>query len=95
VISTEEVLNSKHWNRPSFKRIPMKSLEYIQMALDALDKEVESYVMDLNMDMTTKNEKMLPLLQQKRVLEQTKEDLIYLRDNPPSNAGECTMYKHR
>lgn len=73
----------------------MKSLEYIQMALDALDKEVESYVMDLNMDMTTKNEKMLPLLQQKRVLEQTKEDLIYLRDNPPSNAGQCTMYKHR
>ncbi len=73
----------------------MKSLEYIQMALDALDKEVESYVMDLNMNMTTKNEKMLPLLQQKRVLEQTKEDLIYLRDNPPSNAGQCTMYKHR
>ncbi len=73
----------------------MKSLEYIQMALDDLDKEVESYVMDLTMDMTTKNSKMLPLLQQKRVLEQTKEDLIYLRDNPPSNAGECTMYKHR
>jgi len=73
----------------------MKSLEYIQMALDALDKEVESYVMDLDMDMTTKNEKMLPLLQQKRVLQQTKEDLTYLRDNPPSNAGECTMYKHR
>lgn len=73
----------------------MQSLEFIQMALDALDKEVESYVMDLNMDMTTKNEKMLPLLQQKRVLEQTKEDLIYLKENPPTNAGECTMYKHR
>ncbi len=73
----------------------MKSLEYIQMALDELDKEVTGYVMDLNMDMTTKNEKMLPLLQQKRVLEQTKEDLTYLRDNPPKNAGECTMYKHR
>ena len=65
------------------------------MALDALDKEVEGYVMDLTMDMTTKNEKMLPLLQQKRVLQQTKEDLTYLRDNPPKNAGECTMYKHR
>lgn len=73
----------------------MQSLEFIQMALDALDKEVESYVMDLNMDMTTKNEKMLPLLQQKRVLEQTKEDLTYLKENPPANAGECTMYKHR
>lgn len=73
----------------------MKSIEYVQMALDALDKEVEGYVMDLTMDMTTKNEKMLPLLQQKRVLQQTKEDLTYLRDNPPKNAGECTMYKHR
>jgi len=73
----------------------MKSLEYIQMALDALDKEVEDYVMDLTMDMTSKNEKMLPLLQQKRVLEQTKADLIYLKEHPPTNAGECTMYKHR
>lgn len=73
----------------------MKSIEYVQMALDALDKEVEGYLMDLNMDMTTKNAKMLPLLQQKRVLEQTKEDLIYLKENPPSDAGACTMYKHR
>lgn len=73
----------------------MKSIEYIQMALDELDKEMESYVMDLTMDMTSKNEKMLPLLQQKRVLEQTKSDLTYLKENPPKNAGECTMYKQR
>ncbi len=73
----------------------MKSIEYVQMALDALDKEMEGYLMDLNMDMTTKNANMLPLLQQKRVLEQTKEDLIYLKENPPSNPGQCTMYKHR
>ena len=73
----------------------MKSLEYIQMALDALDAEAQEYLMDLNMDMTAKNEKMLPLLQQKRVLQQTKEDLTYLKENPPSNAGECTMYKQR
>ncbi len=73
----------------------MKSLEYIQMALDELDKEVEACVMNLTMDMTSKNEIMLPLLQQKRVLEQTKEDLTYLKENPPSNAGECTMWKQR
>jgi hypothetical protein len=73
----------------------MKSLEYVQMALDALDTEVQECLMDLTMDMTAKNEKMLPLLQQKRVLEQTKEDLTYLKENPPSNAGECTMYKQR
>ncbi len=73
----------------------MKSLDYIQMALDALDKEVEECVMNLTMDMTSKNEIMLPLLQQKRVLEQTKEDLTYLKENPPTNAGECTMWKQR
>jgi len=73
----------------------MKSIEYIQMALDNLDKEVQECVMNLTMDMTSKNEKMLPMLQQKRVLEQTKEDLIYLKENPPSNAGECTMWKHK
>jgi len=73
----------------------MTSLEYIQMALDALDKTVEECVMNLTMDMTSKNEIMLPLLQQKRVLEQTKEDLTYLQDNPPTNAGECTMWKQR
>jgi hypothetical protein len=73
----------------------MKSLEYIQMALDELDKEAQECLMDTALDMTAKNEKMLPLLQQKRVLQQTKEDLTYLKENPPSNAGECTMYKQR
>ena len=73
----------------------MTSIEYIQLALDSLDKEVEECLMNLTMDMTSKNEIMLPLLQQKRVLGQTKEDLIYLKENPPSNAGECTMWKQR
>lgn len=65
------------------------------MALDNLNKEVEECVMNLTMDMTTKNEIMLPMLQQKRVLEQAKEDLIYLKEHPPTNAGECTMWKQR
>jgi len=73
----------------------MKSLEFIQMALDALDADVQACLGDLDMDMTSKNEIMLPLLQQKRVLEQTKEDLTYLKENPPTNAGECTMWKQR
>ena len=73
----------------------MKSLEFIQMALDSLDEEVQTCLGNLTMDMTSKNEIMLPLLQQKRVLEQTKEDLTYLKENPPSNAGECTMWKQR
>ena len=65
------------------------------MALDNLDQEVQSCLTDINLDMTKKNEVMLPLLQQKRVLEQTKEDLTYLKENPPTNAGECTMWKQR
>ena len=73
----------------------MKSLEFIQMALDALDADVQACLGNLTMDMTSKNEIMLPLLQQKRVLEQTKEDLIYLKEHPPTNAGECTMWKQR
>ena len=73
----------------------MKSLEFIQMALDSLDAEVQECLGNLTMDMTSKNEIMLPLLQQKRVLEQTKEDLTYLKENPPTNAGECTMWKQR
>ena len=81
-------------NRPYFRK-QMKSLKYIQMALDSLDEEVQTCLADINMDMTRKNEIMLPLLQQKRVLEQTKEDLTYLKENPPTNAGECTMWKQR
>lgn len=65
------------------------------MALDNLDKEVQECLMNPTMDMTSKNEIMLPLLQQKRVLEQTKEDLTYLKEHPPTNAGECTMWKQR
>ena len=73
----------------------MKSITYIEEALKNLDEQIQTILMDNTLDMTGKNEFMLPILQQKRVLDQTLEDLKYLKANPPSNAGACTMHEHR
>ncbi|SFV75153.1 hypothetical protein MNB_SM-3-1242 [hydrothermal vent metagenome] len=38
---------------------------------------------------------MLPILQQKRVLTQTLEDLIYLKEHPPTPNQPCGISKYR
>lgn len=72
----------------------MKALNHIEAALKDIDEEVNALVMHPTMAMNEKDAKMLSLLQQKRVLEQTRDDLIYLRDNPPAQAG-CGMSRYR
>lgn len=73
----------------------MKSIEHINNALADLDKEVETILMDWSINLTEKDNLMLPLLQQKRVLQQTLEDLIYLKENPPTPNQPCGISKHR
>jgi len=73
----------------------MKSIQHIQNALDDLAKEVESILLDMSLSMKEKDERMLPLLLQKRVLEQTLEDLRYLKANPPAKNQPCGISKYR
>jgi hypothetical protein len=73
----------------------MKSIEYIQLALQELDKEVEATLLNMKLSLKDKDNIMLPLLQQKKVLQQTLEDLTYLKEHPPTPNQPCGISKYR
>ena len=73
----------------------MNSIKHIKNAIAELDKEVEVILLDWSIPLNEKDNLMLPMLQQKRVLTQTLEDLEYLRDNPPSKNQACGISKYR
>lgn len=73
----------------------MNSIKHIQNALDELDEEVQTILQNWDIPLNEKDNLMLPLLQQKKVLTQTLEDLKYLKDNPPSPNQPCGISKYR
>lgn len=73
----------------------MVSLTHLEAALAAVDSEVKALLYDTSLSLTLKDEKMLPLLRESKVLKQAYEDLCYLRDNPPSSAGTCKVGQYR
>jgi len=73
----------------------MNSIKHIQNALTELDQEVQKILQNWDIPLNEKDNLMLPILQQKKVLTQTLEDLIYLKDNPPSPNQPCGISKYR
>lgn len=73
----------------------MKPIEHIKNALSDLDAEVQSILMDMKLNLTQKDNAMLPLLQQQKVLKQTLEDLEYLEAHPPTPNQPCGISKYR
>lgn len=73
----------------------MVSLTHIEAALAAIDAEVKALLYNQSLSLSEKDEKMLPLLRESKVLKQTYEDLCYLRDNPPSAPGGCKAGQYR
>lgn len=73
----------------------MNSIKHIENALADLDKEVQDILSNTSMALNEKDNFMLPLLQQKRVLTQTLEDLKYLQENPPTPNQPCGISKYR
>ena len=73
----------------------MNSIKHINNALKDLDKEVEKILLDWSIPLNEKDNLMLPIVQQKRVLEQTLEDLTYLKENPPKLNQPCGISKYR
>ncbi|MFA6138844.1 MAG: hypothetical protein WC667_12270 [Sulfurimonas sp.] len=73
----------------------MNSIKHIENALAELDKEVEAILLDWSIPLNEKDNLMLPILQQKRVLTQTLEDLTYLKNNPPKLNQACGISKYR
>lgn len=73
----------------------MNSIKHIQNALDELDEEVHKILQNWDIPLNEKDNLMLPILQQKKVLKQTIEDLTYLKNNPPSPNQPCGISKYR
>ena len=73
----------------------MNSITHIKNALQELDDEVQKILLNWDIPLNEKDNLMLPILQQKKVLEQTLEDLTYLKDNPPSPNQACGISKYR
>jgi hypothetical protein len=73
----------------------MVSLSHLEAALIAVDAEVKALLYNQSMSLSEKDEKMLPLLRESKVLKQAHEDLCYLRDNPPSSQTGCKAGSYR
>jgi len=70
-------------------------VKHIDAALQEIDDEVQSILMNMKLSLSEKDDLMLPIVQYKKVLLQTKEDLEYLIKNPPSKKGGCGMARYR
>jgi hypothetical protein len=73
----------------------MKSIKHIEAALKEVDEEVQALLTDMSISLTEKDNRMLPLVREKKVLQQTLEDLIYLKENPPAPNQPCGISKYR
>lgn len=73
----------------------MVSLSHLEAALAAVDAEVKALLYNQSISMKEKDDKMLPLLRESKVLKQAYEDLCYLRDNPPSSNTGCKAGQYR
>jgi len=73
----------------------MKPIQHIKNALKDLDQEVENTLLNISLSLTEKDNVMLPILQQQKVLKQTLEDLEYLEANPPAPNQACGISKYR
>ncbi len=73
----------------------MNSIKHINNALKELDIEVETILVNWDIPLNEKDNLMLPILQQKKVLTQTLKDLTYLKENPPSPNQACGISKYR
>ena len=73
----------------------MKAITHIETALKEIDDEVQTILTNPKLSLNEKDDLMLPLVRQKKVLQQTLEDLIWLRNNPPSQKGGCGMARYR
>jgi len=73
----------------------MKPIEHIKNAILDLDGEVQTILMNIKLILTEKDNLMLPILRQKKVLQQTLEDLEYLEANPPTPNQPCGISKYR
>jgi len=71
------------------------SIKHIQNAISDLNNEMEKIVMDMSLSLQDKDNLMLPILLEKKILSQAIEDLKYLQENPPKKNQPCKISKYR
>jgi len=71
------------------------SIQHIQNALKDLDTEMETIVMNFSLSLKDKDNLMLPLVLEKKILSQTLHDLQYLQNNPPKKDLPCKISSYR
>jgi len=67
----------------------MKTITHIESALKELNDELRELMFTTNVSMKQRDDEVLLIQQQKRVLEQTLEDLTHLFNNPPKSVSAC------
>ena len=72
-----------------------QSVVHIENAIKDLDKEMEGIVMNFALSLQEKDNVMLPLVLEKKILTQAIEDLKYLEANPPKKNQPCGISKYR
>jgi hypothetical protein len=73
----------------------LKPIEHIDLAIKDLTTEVGEILQNSKLSLTEKDSEILPLLQQKRVLQQAKEDLEYLESREKEINSTCKMSQFR
>lgn len=73
----------------------MRSIKHIEAALAELNDAVHGILINQSIPLTEKDNLMLPLVREKKVLQQTLEDLKYLEANPPSPNQPCGISQYR
>jgi hypothetical protein len=73
----------------------MISLTHLEAALAAIDIEMKALLYNQSISLSEKDEKMLPLLRESKVIKQAHEDICYLKDNPPSSPTGCKAGTYR
>ena len=67
----------------------MKSITYIEKALGSLNQELRDLMFKTDVSMKQRDDEVLYIYQQKRVLEQTLRDLNHIKENPPKSTSSC------
>ncbi len=67
----------------------MVSIKYLEDAIKDIDAKVQTILFNTKLSLNEKDDLMLPLVRESKVIKQCLEDIYYLRDNPPTAKSGC------
>jgi hypothetical protein len=73
----------------------LKPQHYVKLAIDDITAEVKKILEDQSKSLTEKDNLIFPFVQQKKVLQQTLEDLDFLENRKIEESTTCKMSSFR